>query len=257
MGACSGDDAPTPIQEPEPTSFCYLQEQVVTSDSLKTKVVYTYNDQNQVIETAHVENDKLVATRTYEYNSAGRLSRENYFGPDNEQISYTVYSYNPQGRLSRYVVWQQLALGVNHRLATFQAQYNINGSLQAATDFNYLDNQQKQTQKISFTYPVNGPVSVAVSKQVSSQSYNATFTTDSLRAPLSSVPAFYIKRPGIGYPGKNNLLSLTATNTAKEDVADVSYTTAYTYNDKGYPTRADMTYNNGKTVTYTYSYRCE
>ncbi|GHA57509.1 hypothetical protein [Pontibacter akesuensis] len=255
LGSCAEEETPAPVPEPEPTDFCYLQEQSTISKTDTSTVTYRYDAQNRVIGTTHLENNTMVASRTYEYDSNGRLIRETLFGPEAEEINYILFSYSADGRLSKYEVLQPLSIGTIHKVGAFKATYNPNGSLASTTSYYYQDNQLKQEQSARFSYPRDSTLSVTVTFRDSERNYTGSYVMDKSRAPLSAVPAFHIRQPQLGYPGRNNLLSLAAKR-GEEDAKAVSFKTEYTYNGRGYPTKAVKTFGDGTVATTTYSYDC-
>ncbi|ARS34756.1 hypothetical protein [Pontibacter actiniarum] len=258
LSACGEEELPTAKPTPEPQNLCYLQEQVVRSDDGVAVTKYTYNELNQIIKTERYEADELVTTRTYEYNTAGKLVKEHHLQPSGEEMDFTSFSYRPDGRLSKYEVQRVLGLGVVHHLAAFKASYDQQGRLTSGTDYYYLDNKQQQNGGFSQSYPLKKPVNVIVKGRDGKALYNATFQQDSSRSPLSATPAFLHKRPAIGHPNLNNFSSFTAT--VPNDTVQVkaqSYTTKYVNNSQGYPTEATISFGDKKVVRVEYSYSCD
>lgn len=262
LAGCSEDDDTTVTPEPEPQNLCYLLEQTSSSSNGTTSTRYTYNDLNQVIRTESYEREVLKEIRTYTYTSAGKLAMERLLAPDTEEeISFTVYSYNQQGRLSKYEIKQQVpGLEIVHRLSSFKAVYDTQGRLTSATDYLYLDNREVSNGSISQTYLPSKPVSVTVRGAGGATLYTATITQDTdSRSPLSAVPVYLQRRPGVGYPSLNTITEFNATTGSGENavkVEDVAYTAVYQYNEQGYPISATFTYAGGRTENVSYTYNC-
>lgn len=257
LTACEEDELPAEPVEPEPENFCYLQEQMRVEGELRERTVYRYNEQNQVDTTEHYRNQELTERHAYTYNSAGKLVREDVLEPTGELRHFITYSYAPSGRLSRFDVQQELALGAVHKLAAFKAVYDNNGRLTSATDYLYLSNQLTQSRAISFSYPLDKNPTLSASFSNSDNNYTGTYSLDGQRGVFSSMQDFAFRKPGLGYPFEENLIALTAQNTAKENLPSVSYETQYVYNNFDFPVQAIRTYGDNRTETITYTYRCE
>lgn len=256
---CSEDEVPEVQPEPEPQNFCYLQQLSTTTADGKSDstVAYTYNDQNQVIRTEHYVQDKLLAARTYAYSTDGKLQVEHLLQPNGDEVEYTVYSYGTKGQLSKYEVKRNM-FGVEHNTAAFKAAYDQQGRLTTATDYYYLNNKQLTNRLLSQTYVPDKPVVATVKGREGQTIYRATFVQDSSRAPLSGVPVFLNKRPGMGYPNLRNITSFRATAGTDTVVArNLSYTGSYLKNNQGYPTEATLKYLDGRQVKITYTYSCD
>jgi len=262
LAGCGDDEetivSPSPQQ---PQSPCYLTEQIsqIEGDSSRT-IRYTYNEQNQVTQTEHFSGQTLTEIRTYTYTGNGRLAMERQLTPEGEEVSFTDYSYNPDGRLSKYEVKQQVpGLEIVHRLAAFKAVYDQLGRLTSATDFLYKNNQETDNGGISQAY-ANGTVTATVRDASRTTLYTATFVQDSTKfTPLSAVPVYQHRRPGIAYPNRYVITKFdatTGTGEAKALIKDVAYTAAYSYNEKGYPTAGTITYEGGRIEKVSYTYTC-
>ncbi|OKL39607.1 hypothetical protein [Pontibacter flavimaris] len=265
LSACSADEEPEVKPAPEPQNLCYLQEQTIVSGTSNSTIRYAYNDLNQVIRTERYEQQELTEVRTYTYTAEGKLAEERLLTPDEqEEISFTVYSYNPQGRLSKYEVKQRVPeLEAIHRIASFKTAYDQLNRLTTATDYRYLDNREVAVGSVTQTYPRDKPVVATVKGLGGETLYAASFVLDSARrTPLSAVPVFMYRKPGVGYPNTQNIIAFRATTGSGEtlaEVKDVAYTAAYTYNDQGYPLTAKITYAGeaGRTEEITYTYNCQ
>ncbi len=268
LAACSPDEEPEAKPAPAPQNLCYLQEQTILSGTTNTTIRYTYNDLNQVIRTEHYEQEELTEVRTYTYTSDGKLAQERLLTPDEqEEISFTDYSYNPKGRLSKYEVKQRVPeLGAVHRIASFKAAYDLQNRLTSATDYRYQDNKEVAVSSVTQSYPRDKPVVATVKGLGGETLYAASFVLDSARrTPLSAVPVFMHRKPGVGYPNMQNITNFRATTGSGETLAlvkDVAYTAAYTYNNQGYPLTATITYagegglTDGRTENISYTYNC-
>jgi hypothetical protein len=265
LTACSADEEPEAKPAPEPQNLCYLQEQTIVSGTSTATIRYAYNDLNQVIRTERYEEQELTEVRTYTYTAEGKLAEERLLTPDEqEEISFTVYSYNPQGRLSKYEVKQRVPeLETVHRIASFKAAYDQQYRLTTATDYQFLDNREVAVGSVTQTYPRDKPVVATVKGLGGETLYAASFVLDSARrSPLSAVPVFMHRKPGVGYPNTQNITAFKATTGSGEtlaEVEDVAYTAAYTYNDQGYPLTAKITYAGeaARTEEITYTYNCQ
>ncbi|WP_147383216.1 hypothetical protein [Pontibacter oryzae] len=264
LSACTSDDEPTPVTAtPDTSNLCYLQQQVVRQAANAVTTRYTYNEENQIVQSAHFVQDVLRETRKYTYDAAGKLTREE-LQPTDGDATYTVFSYDPAGKLTKYEVQRPLNLGVVHHVAAFKATYDVQDRLTSAINYRYVDNKLVQNGSFTQSYPAGKPISVVVKDNTGQVAYNATFTQDDQRSPLSAVPAFIGARPAIGFPNTNNLLSVSATTTATTGgvsttvgVPAESYSAVYTLNEQDYPTKATLTYNDGKVITIDYTYSCE
>ena len=256
---CSEDEVPEVQPEPEPQNFCYLQQLSTTTADGKSDstVSFTYNDQNQVTCTEHYVKDKLVAARTYAYNTDGKLQVEHLMQPNGEEVEYTVFSYSTKGQLSKYEVKRNV-FGIVHNTAAFKAAYDQQGRLTTATDYYYLNNKQQTNSTLSQTYTQGKPVVATLKGREGQTLYRATFVQDSSRTPLSAVPVFLNKRPGMGYPNLRNITSLRVTAGTDTVVArNLSYTGSYLKNVQGYPTETTLKYLDGRQVKVTYTYSCD
>lgn len=261
LGACATDDEPTPVTRPNagPQDLCYLTEQTISNEAGDTTstIRYTYNEQNQVVQTDHLNGEVLTEVRTYTYTSGGKLAMERLLTPEGEEVSYTDYSYNPQGRLSRYVVLQRVpGLDVIHRLASFKASYDNLGRLTSATDYLYLNNAEQDNGGITQTYVRDSTVTVTVRGSNRATLYTARIVqNDSIFTPLSAVPVYLHRKPGINYPSLNAITEFNAV--ANDTVAvNVAYKATYKTNNKGFPESAEITYAGGRVEKRTYTYNC-
>ncbi|TPE46145.1 hypothetical protein [Pontibacter mangrovi] len=257
LTGCSEDEEPVVKPTPAPQDLCYLEEQHIETENGDSTIRYTYNDQNQVVQTEHLRQEDLLAIRRYTYTSEGKLAEEHVLKPDSTEEMFMVYAYDSKGRLSRYEVKQEIpGLETVHRLSSFKAVYDNQGRLTSATDYLFLNNKERANGSVTISYPIDKAVVATVKGRQGETLYKATTITDPVsRDPLSAVPVYQLRKPGIGYPNQRLMTELNATNE-EENVLEASFTSAYELNERGYPETYTVTYGDGREVKYTYTYRC-
>jgi len=250
FAACSKDD-----DNNTPTTKKYLLHMLSAEDSVEVKYdaannikeVGAYSDSKEISSLTY-ENGKLTKksssvndgplrlVETFDYNSAGKLLRTNFYVSDGMKSRYDSLAYDANGRL----------------IALYELGSEINGTYKIRTKYAYSWDSKGN---------INREVRVAVADGVETKDSSITdYTYDDKVNFAAKQPEFFLleaDEPTFGLSVNNIIKSVHTTNTNPGYVLTV--TELYTYDEDGYPVTQKETEKetqDGTEVhTYEQSYR--
>ncbi|WP_417353051.1 hypothetical protein [Flavobacterium alkalisoli] len=132
--SCSSDDGsepvnenPNPEQPTEPVDKVMTQVEIIYHDDFHFKrSVAQYEDGKPVSSVTYDDNDNIMVTGTYTYNSSGYLTSIEALKADGTIDNTTQYQYDEQGRLTGYIQDGEEAYGA---LQTKYYTYNDDNTI--------------------------------------------------------------------------------------------------------------------------------
>ncbi|MUV03075.1 hypothetical protein GN157_05070 [Flavobacterium rakeshii] len=138
--SCSSDDStdpenenPNPEQPTEPVDKVMTQIEIIYHDDFSYKRSVTqYEDGKPVSSVNYDDNDNIMVTGTYTYNSSGYLTSIDALKADGTIDNTTEYQYDEQGRLMGYIQDGEEAYGA---LQTKYYTYNDDNTITCTRTF--------------------------------------------------------------------------------------------------------------------------
>lgn len=259
MAACGSDDDPTVAPEqPKPEATCYVQQAVTTIDGATTTERYSYDDALRLVKTEHFVGDELQKITEHLYDAKGRLQRENIVNANGELTRAVTYEFDARDQVIRYTTFEPWLQDKLIPKNTYTSKYDSVIFLQATTAWEFVDNRAVLEGKTTYRYsPDSTMLSASVTGKGGTVIENITFTYDKQKTPMYGLPHHAMSNyPAMGYPYLHNIQTCSVKDAAKADKPATSYSSAYTYNAKGYPVKADITYGDSKVKQVSYTYTC-
>ena len=254
--SCSGDEVAPVVEKP----VCLLMEQtsVVTYNfvlnpdvQLKPQTITTrleYNDRNALATIFQTEYAGLYFDRAdLKYNKKGQVTEVV------QKYNRYVNEYNGQGKLAKQTRYNtRIGDFKEVELGYYTLTYNSRQELNEVQQFSMVSGAPVPELVWRYTYVNGDPVYLEHSEPGGQSYYHVKMTYDTLSLPSIPYAHTYFEpwRP----PSVHNQLSYAVqeTNPSYE-----SYSTTYTYNERGYPVTANTRFSSGMEQTVTYTYVCK
>ncbi|WP_116544223.1 hypothetical protein [Pontibacter virosus] len=257
LGSSCSSESPAPVVEIPP---CQLMEQTASLHydpvqypdlQLKPQTITTrleYNDRNALATVFQTDYAGVYFDRAnLKYDGKGLVKEIVH------QYYRYVNEYDGQGKLLKQMRFAKRMGDLKEEQSGYYTlRYNSQGELTEAQYFNMQSGQPVAELIWRYTYVAGDPVGLEQLVPGADSYYHVQMTYDTLHLP--STPYAHTYFEPLHPPSAHNQLSYTVL---ENNPSYPSHTTAYTYNEAGYPVTATTRYTDGRELAMTYTYRCK
>ena len=261
VSGCFGKDAKD--EDPEPEKVCYLQKVETTEHNTNgttrsTVEYYTYNSQNRLIEKDKYEKGEFQYGSTFEYDAAGRITRENIMLKEGIIDSYYDNMYDNEGKVTDYTLsWDSFTSAGFVLFSRVECDYSSARQITALRQYIQRDGIETFNGVTQFTY-TGGLMTRSLRLDKANQKVRETILTyDNKKHPWSALQAYWVQQIAEGFPHEHNFMSKAVTDAAGNPIANESFSQTATYTPEGYLASYSRTYADGRTEQAVYTYACK
>jgi hypothetical protein len=231
--------------------FCLptqVTNQTIYQDGRKESVEsrYTYNNKGELDVIKFYDISGLVQEYTFEYNSEGRIIRENTFLANGDLTDYTTYEHDAAGKVTSSSIY---LYDPEQQKATLYRKHDWSyaSPTQLSTMLSYREDNGQLRQVLRYTYTYqNGLMTQVHTYSTANQLVQETsLTYDNGHAMLLGLERFRLNRVGEGFPHTHNVVQKVVKDLHGEVMASFSFNSELTYSDKGYRTSSLAHYGDG------------
>lgn len=255
LWGCSERDEPVPAAVPE----CLLVEQ--TSTLTYDPVLYPDNPiKPQTITTRLEYTDRQALAAIFQTDYAGlyfekadlKYNKKGQVTEVVQKYNRYVNEYNGQGKLAKQTRFNTRTGDFKEvELGYYTLIYNNRQELVEAQYINMASGKPVTELMWRYTYVEGDPVSLEQLVPGADSYYHVQLSYDANPLPAASLAHTYFEP--LHPPSAHNLVRYTMQEV---NPSFASHTTAYTYNEQGFPTTAITRYSDGREEVVSYTYQC-
>lgn len=279
MMACdkAGDDV-NPTTDPSVAEqVCWMTEYTqYENGELREQVTYSYGDEHRLLSKRWGEDDNYIS---YGYDTKGNLVSINYH--DGASVEETAsMEYDANGNVTKYTYDSNTYFTYEYDASNRLTKTTVftNGRKNMETFFGYTSDRIESSYSLDY-YTVNGQVhtvrvdmtyeyedGLLVKKTSTTQNGRKLVAEYAYGEGKGAASALVKANPVVfDYPystpyhsyEKPVIMSRITDNSGLGLYEQENYTARYEYNDKGYPLKAYVTFEDGDEQEVSYTYDCE